>query len=404
LSYTNNHTLFDRPFVNASTGAFLGNPFPLKFPSFGFTPSRPNTTLDFTQFEPLAGMTAPPPSNTYPYSENYFLSIERQLAGNTVLSLSYVGTQAHHLLGVYSANPGNAALCLSLSQPNEVALGTTTCGPGGEDTTYITASGKTVPGTRGPLGPAYSNDDYDASIANSNYNSFQASVRHIGKSLDLMLGYTYSKSIDQGSSLADIMDPFNFNATRGLSAFDLTHNVVATYSYQLPLNRLFSGPTVLTQGWAISGITRVSSGFPVTLSTDLDNSLMGSVPNGVNNHSLDLPDFTPGPLNLNGNPRNSLEYFNSSLFAPPALGTPGTSRRRFFHGPGMFNTDLALLKSFRISELKELQFRLETFNTFNHTQFFGPAAVNGDLSNGLFGEVVKAAAPRLVQAALKFTF
>jgi hypothetical protein len=70
----------------------------------------------------------------------------------------------------------------------------------------------------------------------------------------------------------------------------------------------------------------------------------------------------------------------------------------------MFNTDLALLRSFRISEARALQFRLETFNLFNHTQFFGPASVNGDFSSSLFGEVVKAMPPRLIQVALKYTF
>jgi hypothetical protein len=70
----------------------------------------------------------------------------------------------------------------------------------------------------------------------------------------------------------------------------------------------------------------------------------------------------------------------------------------------MFNSDIALLRDFRFAESKVLQFRLESFNTFNHTQFFGPAAVNGNIDSPLFGQVVKAASPRLMQVALKFTF
>lgn len=70
----------------------------------------------------------------------------------------------------------------------------------------------------------------------------------------------------------------------------------------------------------------------------------------------------------------------------------------------MINFDLALLRNFRLTEAKALQFRLETFNTFNHAQFFSPVAVNGDIDNNLFGQVVKAAPPRLVQLAVKFTF
>ena len=396
--------LFATPFINAADGAVHVQPFPLKFPPLNATVDHPNANIDFSPFLPQTGMTTPNPNNTYPYNENYFFSIERQLAANTVLSLSYVGSQAHHLLVVYSANPGNPALCLALSKPSAVAPGTPTCGPFGEGTTYTTAAGQSVNGTRGPFGPNFGNDDFESSSGNSNYNSFQTSLRHSGKRLDLMLAYTFSKSIDQASSLGDPLNPFNYRQTRALSAFDLKHNFVATYEYQLPLERLSRQGKALTQGWALSGITRLSSGFPVTISSDQDRSLQGSSPNGVNNHSLDLPDSTPGPLNLNQDPRNGLPYFNTSLFSPNALGTPGSASRRSFYGPGMLNFDLALLRNFRLSESKALQFRLETFNTFNHTQFFGPAAVNGDSDSDLFGRVVKAAPPRLLQVALKFTF
>lgn len=219
-----------------------------------------------------------------------------------------------------------------------------------------------------------------------------------------MLAYTFSKSIDQASSISDTVDPFNFARTRALSAWDLKHNFVATYQYQLPLERFSQRERWLTQGWTVSGITRASTGFPVTLSIDGDNSLQGSVPNGVNNHSLDLPDVSVGNLMLNGNPRNGLAYFNTNMFTENALGTAGSASRRSFYGPGTLNFDLALLRDFQISEGKALQFRLETFNTFNHAQFFGPAAVSGDFSSNLFGQVVKAAPPRLMQLALKFTF
>jgi hypothetical protein len=219
-----------------------------------------------------------------------------------------------------------------------------------------------------------------------------------------MLAYTFSKSLDEASSISDPVNPFNYGLTRALSAWDLTHNLVATYQYHLPLDRFFGRAKRVAEGWAISGITRVSSGFPVTISSDADNSLMGSVPNGVNNHSLDFPDYAPGALSLNGNPRNGRSYFNTSLFSSNALGTPGTASRRSFHGPGMLNFDLALLRTFQISESKALQFRLETFNTFNHAQFFGPVAVDGDFSSKFFGQVVSAAPPRLMQLALKFTF
>jgi len=405
LSYTSpGPPLFATPFVNAADGSTHVQPFPLTFPPLTTNINNPTSGIDFSQFLPIAGMTTPNHTNTYPYNENYFLTVERQIGMNTLLSFGYAGSQAHHLLVVYSANPGDPGLCLSLSNPSAVQPGTPTCGPFSEDTQFIRANGTVVNGTRGPLGSAFSNDDYQSSIGNSNYNSFQASLRHSGRPIDFSLSYTFSKSIDTASSISDPVNPYNFNQTRALSAYDLKHNFVATYQIPLPLAQMFGRSKGLLSRWSVTGVTRISTGFPVTISADGDNSLSGSIPNGVNNKSLDLPDQIPGPLNLNRNPRNGLEYFNTSLFSENALGTPGTASRRSFYGPGMINSDLALSRNFRIAENKSLEFRWETFNTFNHTQFFGPAAVNGDIDSALFGQVVKAAPPRLMQFALKLNF
>jgi hypothetical protein len=396
LSYTSpNAPLFSTPFTSASGEAGI-NPFPLTFPPLNASVSHPNPSIDYSQFPSIAGMTAPPPTNTYPYTENYFLSFQRELNANTVLNLSYVGSEAHHLLVVYSANPGNPALCLTLPG----------CGPGGENppTPYVNSSGQTINCTRQGIGCAFGNDDYEGSVGNSNYNSFQATLQRRTKSLDLMISYTYSKSIDNASSLADPGDPFDLQLMRALSAFDLKHNLVATYEYTLPVERLSRHSNRWTQGWVISGITHASTGFPVTLSSADDNSLQGTNPNGVNSRYMDLPDVAPGPLNINHDPGNGQPYFNTALFSANALGTPGNASRRYFYAPGSFNTDLALLKSVPLSETKALQLRLETFNIFNHPQFFGPQAVNGNISSPLFGEVVKAAPPRLMQLAVKFTF
>ncbi|HLJ51164.1 MAG TPA: carboxypeptidase regulatory-like domain-containing protein [Bryobacteraceae bacterium] len=404
LSYTSPGTpLFATPYTT-SDGATHVNPFPLIFPPLNATAKNPNPNIDFSPFLPQAGMTAPPPSNTYAYNENYFFSIGRELAANTVLNVSYVGSQAHRLLVTYSANPGNPALCLALSNPAAVAPGSSTCGPFGENSTYTTAAGQVIKGTRAPLGSNFSNDEYIASIGNSNYNALEVSLRHTSHRTDAMLAYTYSRSIDQSSSLAEPLYAFDFRLTRAVSAWDLTHNLVATYRYELPFDRLFKGHKRWSEGWVISGITRASTGFPVTMHADGDNSLTGSIPNGVNNHSTDLPDYNGAPLNLNGNPRNGLPYFNTSAFSDNALGTPGNAGRRSFFGPGTLNFDLALLKDIRLGEAKVLQFRLETFNTFNHAQFFGPAAVDGGVDTSLFGQVVSAAPPRLVQAAVKISF
>jgi len=410
LSYTSPAPpLFDQPFVAAGNGTFLGNPYPFTFPPLNATASHPNTTQQFGAFLPQNGQTSPEPFNTYPYNENYFFSIQRQVTENTLFSISYVGSQAHHLLLVYSANPGNPALCLQLSIPygqkgSILAPGTQPCGPGLENNTFLLANGQTLNGTRGPLGPDYGNDDYDATVANSNYNALQVVLRHAGKGYNFSANYTWSKSIDQASSISDTGNPFNLSSTRALSAFNLTQNFVASYTVNLPLDRLSSHLRSVTSGWQLSGITRITTGFPVTLHEDGDNSLQGSSPNGVNNHYLDTPDYDGQPLQINSNPRNGKPFFNIAAFTQNALGEPGTASRRSFSGPGEANFDLALLRNFKIKERGQLQFRFEAFNTFNHAQFFGPAAVQGEILDSNFGYVIHAQPPRLVQIALKLTF
>ncbi|HUE03099.1 MAG TPA: hypothetical protein VMR62_26250, partial [Bryobacteraceae bacterium] len=192
--------------------------------------------------------------------------------------------------------------------------------------------------------------------------------------------------------------------SRALSAFDITQNFVVSYSYQIPVERVLHTANRWSRGWETSGITRFSTGFPVTLINYGDNSLLGAEPNGINNYGVDEPDVAPGSLNLNRNPRNGQPYFNTALFTANALGTPGDASRRYFHGPGMQNFDMALLKNLTLTESKSLQFRLEAFNVFNHAQFFGPQSVEGNISSATFGQVVSAAPPRLVQAGVKLTF
>jgi hypothetical protein len=318
-----------------------------------------------------------------------------------------VGTQAHRLLVLEEANPGDPALCLLLSNPANLLPtnpAQTPCGPFGEDTTFVTSSGKVFQGTRGPLGSNFGSNANQATIGNSNYNALQVILNHTSRRLNILAGYTFSKSEDQSSNLGEEVNPINPALSKALSAFDVKHNFVVSYSYKIPFEHFFRVTNRWTEGWEISGITRFSSGLPVTLVNFGDNSLLGSEPNGVNNFGVDEPDFTPGPLNLNKNPRSGVKYFNTALFSENALGTPGTAKRRFFYGPGANNYDLALLKNVRLTESKSFQFRLEAFNAFNHAQFFGPQAVDGNISSSTFGQVINAAPPRLMQLGAKFFF
>jgi len=404
--------LFATPFVTAASGEPLGQVFPVTLAPLNSSAKHPDDSINWAQFEPITGLPNYLTTNRIPYTEEYMLSLERGLGANTVFSLNYVGTQAHRLLVIEEANPGDPSLCLFLSNPANLAPGQTPCGPFGEDTTYVTKAGVTFDGmagpfngTRGPLGSNFGSNANQATIGNSNYNALQVTLRHTSKRLNVLAGYTFSKSQDQSSNLGEAVNPINPSLSKALSAFDVKHNFVVSYSYQIPLERLFGVSNGWTQGWQLSGITRFSSGLPVTLVNFGDNSLLGSEPNGINNFGVDEPDYTGAPLDLNHNPRDGRAYFNGPLLFPEnALGTPGDAKRRFFYGPGLDNYDMALLKNVHLTESKSLQFRIEAFNIFNHAQFFGPQSVDGNIDSSTFGDVVSAQPPRLVQLAAKFNF
>src|SRR6202011_5606256 len=118
-----------------------------------------------------------------------------------VFDASYVGSQGHHLLVLLAANPGNPALCLSLSQSSDLAPGSPTCGPFGENLVYTRTNGQVVNGTRAPFGNTFGTDVYFAAMGNSTYNSLQVSLRHSGGGLTILGSYTYGKSLDQASNL-----------------------------------------------------------------------------------------------------------------------------------------------------------------------------------------------------------
>ena len=396
--------LFSNPFVTAASGQNVGQRFPEPIPAFGASAANPNSSVDWSPYLPITGVPSFYYQNVPPYSASYTLSLERQIAPNTLLSLTYAGSQAHHLLVLISANPGNPAECLSVSQTSQVMPGTATCGPFGEGGTYVTSSGQVIQGTRGPYSSQFDAITYQKTLGNSNYNALEINLRHQRGPLELLVGYTYGKSLDLSSSLAEPVNPVDPSLSKAISAFDMRQDFVASYEYDLPVDHLLHRRNRLTEGWNLTGITRFSSGFPVTLFNNNDTSLLGIIPNGINNNGVDTPNFAPGNLELNTNPRDGRPAFNTSLFSLPALGQMGTAARRFFYGPGIANSDLALLKNLHLTESKSLQFRVEAFNVANHAQFYGAAAVGGNISSPSFGRVLSAADPRLVQVAAKFYF
>jgi hypothetical protein len=431
--YAPSTTTFANPFQNRPTGAISTSPFPIQLP----VPQNKN--FGASGFLPISSSPGFYYKNRLPYAEEYELSIQRQFFSSTLLTLSYVGTQAHRLLSTQEANPGNPAICLALQSYG--------CGPSGENATYVLGPNVAAPaaavaagivttapclppasgtcnevvGTRStfpfsqPTGLPpnlatgavnFTSDGYFITNGVSAYNSLQVNVRRTTKSFSFLAGYTFSKSLDDSSAYGEQVNPFNHKLSRALSAFDQTHNFVFSYAYNLPFEKL-GGPKRLTAGWQLSGITRFATGLPVTMYETDDNSLLGTAVAGPLPIGMDTPLFTGTSIHKE-DPRSSstASFFDASQFTYEPIGTLG-SRRRFFHGPGLNNWDMALLKDTRLSETTRLQFRAEFFNLFNHTQF---SAVNGNISGAGqqtpfgFGDALSTQEARIGQLSLKLLF
>ena len=357
--------------------------FPLQKVPFGASRAHPDANVDWNQYEPLVGIPDVDPNDVTPYAEHWMASFERQL-GSTLATVSYVGAASHHLLVLEEANPADPNLCLRLGSA---------CGPFNEQA------------ARDQFGPDFGSVELQRTIANANYNALEATLNHKSRGLDLLASYTYSKSIDQSAGLPEPVNPIDPSMSRGLSAYDMRHNLVTSFHYEVPAvaaqQRLLHA---LESGWGIAGIARFTSGLPVTLLNNNDTSLLGTIPNGINNNGIDTPQWSRASLSLHTNPRNSRAVFDPSQLTLPALGTMGNARRRFFSGPGMENFDATLSRGFSVHEGHVMEFRVEAFNVVNHAQFFGATAVEGNVSSGSFGHAVSAMPPRLIQLALRYSF
>ncbi len=394
--------LLSTPFISRGSGHNNGQRFPLP-------PPTSNANINWAQFEPLSGMRSPLVDSPSPYTEHIDVSLQRQLATNTMFTVDYVGTFSHHLILNADNNPGDPALCLSLSDPSEVMPGTDTCGPFGESDVYSPISGATVEGTRGPFGHNFLGNGLQLDIGNSSYHALEATLRQVSSRASILLSYTYSKAMDEGSGFGEqvVLRPNGtVYAPRALSLYDMTHNFSASYTYELPFDQLSHRNNQLTRGWKLSGISEFTTGLPITMYEMDDQSLLGSTNNSGYFGSPDLPTFTPGKIYDDKNPRHGNAYFKVNLFSPEPLGKIGNSSRRFFHGPGVDNWDMSLIKDTKFAEDKSIEFRAEFFNVFNHAQFQGAFSVDGNLSDGdgAFGFVTSAADPRIGQLGLKFLF
>ncbi len=427
-------TLFNTPFVSQA-GSVSPNPF-----NGILNPTR-GQPVDWSVFRPILLFGQFPPAMRTQYSVQYNFGIERELRHDLVLQIGYVGTQGHRQLAIHDVNFANPQTCLDIA----TVLGPTNgCGTFFEDVTYNIPAGTipagmtfhlpngttvaggpsspalTIAGTRryssplcNPLTgascppdgtPVFSEIYAEDPIANSNYNSLQASLeKRFAKGLQFRAAYTFSKSIDQASSFENILDPLNFRRTRSLSLFDARQRFVLSYVWEFPVPKYSGAKGKILNGWAMSGITTFQTGFPIRITSFSDNELLGET---LSFEFLSEPDQAL-PFHHLDPRKNGGFYFDPNTFtdATVPLGQIGNAPRTICCGPGIQDWTIAFHKNTAITEGTHLEFRAELFNAFNHTQFLNPCGNTSSCNDGsTYGQVSQARNPRLVQLGLKYIF
>jgi hypothetical protein len=351
------------------------------------------------------------------------------------LEIGYVGTQGHRLLATHDVNYSNPQTCLDI----DTIDGAGTCAQFGEDAPFTVTvpsgfnfhmpNGTVLPGTGQTLNfvglrpysspqcnpltgggcpangvPVYSSIFAQDTIANSAYNSLQVSLeKRFAHGLQFTAAYTFSKSIDEASSFEGILNPLPGANNRSLSLFDAKHRFVISYFWQVPARKYSGFAGKLVDDWAVSGITTYQTGFPIRITSESDNELMNSFDFELPGEPNQVAPFSWQRPQGNGN-----YYFNSptsqtSIFTESGVfGYVGSAPRTQCCGPGISETDFAVVKLIPLNERMHMEFRAETFNVFNHTQFYNP---DGDSTDGSqFGQVTQVKDPRLMQFALKLYF
>ena len=299
------------------------------------------------------------------YNQHYTLNVQRELARDLVLEVSYVGNKGTKL-----------RLLRNINQP--------TPGPGAFD-------------PRRPFsgfGSILMIDQFGKSI----YHGMKINIdKRFSDGLGFLFSYNYSKLLDEGGLFSfgesgdglsrDVFDP---RAERGRSIFDARQRFVFSYVWEIPVGAGLSGLAErFIGGWQLSGITTLSTGTPFNVSSSVDFANTGGG---------GRPDLVGDP---NNGPQTPEEFFNTNVFVDPQAFTFGTTGRNIIDAPGIANFDISLVKNNYFGENRKLEFRFEFFNAFNRANFEGPG---GSYGTGSFGKISTAADAREIQFGVKLFF
>jgi hypothetical protein len=405
---------FANPYQDIDTGTVFTNKYPATF-------SKPGQVVNYHTFTPLF-MSHFSPDFKIPYAINYNLTVQRELPANTVLTLSYVGSQGRHLQTVVEQNPVTRAGhddCLINNPVSASVLAVTCKSATGRSLHEFLFPTHTQFGAGGLLTDpngftAVTSAGTVASRGKSSYNSLQVGVtKGYSHGLLFQASYTYSHSLDDASSFEasgfgganrgynDIFPALN----KGNSAFDARHRFVFSPVYTFPQWKAL--PAVISKGWKITGIFTAASGFTFDMRDSAGRSLWCASRFYV---CPDAPRLIGTYTQLDPRVDNTAIcgsrscWFNPNAFGRETIGSfDGVSRNKF-HGPGINNIDFALEKDifFQPSHEKRfLQLRIEFFNALNHTQFALPS---GRVNLGTAGQISAAAPGRAIQLGAKLYF
>jgi hypothetical protein len=344
------------------------------------------------------------------YAQQWNFAFQRELSPNLSLEIAYVGSKITHVgipdtnINQLTARQLQMGAALLKKVPNPYFGQIPRSSSLGDPT--IPAGQLLKPYPRFTTVSFFRNN-----VGNTNYNALEVSLeKRFSRGLSILASYTYSKLIDEASSVFDatiftgpianfpVADSFNRKLERDVSSGDIPHNYVFSTSYALPLgtgHTLNPGGFVgaIAQGWEISGILMLQSGLPLAVSQATNfNAFAGfgtQRPNRIGNPAMP------------GSQRAVAQWFDTSAFAIAPQFALGTSSRNPVRGPGYKDADIALIKRTPIRERANLEFRAEFFNVSNTPPLGSPNLVLGTPG---FGSITSAGDPRVIQFALKLNF
>ncbi len=341
-----------------------------------------------------------PPNLSPTYVQQWNLSVQKQVGPNWLFSISYLGNKTTHMWLGYESNPTDPATGLRVL-----------------DEASLQFTGGTFPA--GPVkdGLPYGDVTQTTDAGNAWYDGLLLSANHrFSQHFTVLANYAWSHCAGEGDfggeltnsrQLAEAVPYVNPNGTplldttvsqalladRGNCSFE-PHSLFNT-SF-LATSPTFGSGFVrhLVGGWGLSGIVTADSGTFLNPNWGQDNSETGIQKNDQR------PSITGNP---NNGPRTVAEWFNTSVFVQNAKGTYGNAPRDVIEGPSFADFDVAVTREFPIHESQGLELRFEAFNVLNHPNF-NPSGIDVSIKDSTFGQAKTAFDPRILQAALKYTF